>query len=1633
MFRFINRLRKSGYHSYFKKNVPLLVFAVVLGLFTSIAVGVVIRVHNQGQNFRWGVLALNTNKSVYRLGDEATVMMAVLDHYGRMQCDANLTLTIKGPDGKTDHKKTSDSQIKVHDECFVHDKVTKPDFSTQFKPWVEGKYTLTLKAKTKNGTKTVKTAFYVQNDAAFDIERISNTRIYPAKTVPVALHITAYQDFSGIIEEEVPQSFEILPNSDNKAALYVSETDTTTNTITKRLRWRVSLKRGDKAVLGYEYNAPDTSPYYYEIGPLRMVSQDNEIFAEKRSWQIASDPNPAIEQQININSSPVVSGSTAYARRDFGAGAVRWDGTKYSNESVYFDAVIKTAAASITGSVALFDSSGNKVTGSNMSTTSTSYNLNRSSALTLTDNTDYSVRVKCKSTTTADCWEGPQTIDTGDVNNMVTGLTTPDGVTHIIYSDGSGGSGPSSQIKHAWYVGSGGNCSSTAWSCEVLDDISTDNTGSELSATVDSAGTIHIAYKNATTGALYYAKNVAGTGCTSSNWTCERIDDPTDAVMARPSIAVDTSNVPHIAYVTDPGTSRTLKYASRDTGNTGCTTGTTTNWTCETIKVANDYGWNPSLAIGTDNIAQIAAHNGGGSQSLMYARRSAGTGCDSTSWTCETVDDPADAAGDTAFITVDKNNTAHISYFTQTSWDLYYAVRTAGSGCTNGSGNWTCTLVDSAPTVYYDSAIVLDDEGNPHIAYEDYNNALRYASYVGSGGNCASAAWDCYALDTIAGTGGARNMNSIIYDKTTGSMQIPYRDATNADLRFIKTKSTAVSVTNAKLVVVQSNSAGITATQGQISMASNENTTTTSYTDVSNPKIYNYDSSKFNPAPTAYFESTIKGMDASSTTSSISQGPTSVTSSTTCVNDTTNNLNTWTNPNNAALNDNVNYATSAVDGTISSYLKCTGFGFSVPSGAIITGITVGVDRKASNTGITDSEVKVVKGGVIGATNKAAAGAWPTADAIQSYGSSTDLWGLTWTNTDINSANFGVVIAATKASAAGAAQTASVDDMQITVSYATTTTTPQSTAYAALYTKAGVYVTGSEVSVTGGTWARMRSPQITLSNATEYVVRIKTSAASTTAYIATAKIILDQSSAGGLTDVQLVHDYLATPATQNTNIYMPQQNYNTYTPANFSATSVAYLFEATMKTSAGTGYVKLKDTTANDEIDTPTTSELTTISTAYERKTSSNLASNIDWPSLQHSLDTIIRNGATDTTSVSSAQLVINVGGLFIGPSKVAFTTAQRTVTAGTCSGVGNIITLQLQDGANVARTPSGSTTIRLTSTSPDYAVYSDDTCLTQLTNGDITFSTTENTKSVYIIDRRKSNPTFTLTAAKQAGPDTIASGNQTITVNAGAVSRLVLTLPGQTFTDGTGNSGSVTTQTAGAEFTLVNISATDAYNNINTGYIGNKTLIFSGANNAPDTTGPTVRVTTGVNFGSNLAGVPFASGQLDAVTVKITLYKAEAVLLEATELSQTYGYAASSLTVNPGSISANTNDSSVTGSSSVVKNAATTYTITLKDTWRNPKSGVPAADMQLSTSGGTYTQPASPTDANGQATGQITFTTVGNKTVRVLISNSTLVQDNGSTLDADGYLDNTQAVSVQGVAGEVVVKGGTKIRSGTFR
>ncbi len=145
----------------------------------------------------------------------------------------------------------------------------------------------------------------------------------------------------------------------------------------------------------------------------------------------------------------------------------------------------------------------------------------------------------------------------------------------------------------------------------------------------------------------------------------------------------------------------------------------------------------------------------------------------------------------------------------------------------------------------------------------------------------------------------------------------------------------------------------------------------------------------------------------------------------------------WTTPTNVYTSNNA-YATFT--GTSQNYLQITGFGFALPTNAVISGITVTTEGMSSGSNPTNRRYKVAltKNGTIVAGTEKTAQQFLATDGLVVSGTNVDLWGTTWAYADINASTFGVLLADNDIASSG---TFSVDQVLITVDYTVANSTP----------------------------------------------------------------------------------------------------------------------------------------------------------------------------------------------------------------------------------------------------------------------------------------------------------------------------------------------------------------------------------------------------------------------------------------------------------------------------------------------------------------------------------------------------------------------------------------------------------------
>jgi hypothetical protein len=143
----------------------------------------------------------------------------------------------------------------------------------------------------------------------------------------------------------------------------------------------------------------------------------------------------------------------------------------------------------------------------------------------------------------------------------------------------------------------------------------------------------------------------------------------------------------------------------------------------------------------------------------------------------------------------------------------------------------------------------------------------------------------------------------------------------------------------------------------------------------------------------------------------------------------------WMNTSNAGSSNDVytTFGELGSAGGYSDYLVATGFGFSIPAGYFIKGISVDAEMSDPNLRTSDYSVRILRNGAVRNEEKAVKVDFTAGDIYYNYGGSSDLWGESWTPADINNSGFGVAISVQKNDNTGLTA-GRVDHIVITVYY-----------------------------------------------------------------------------------------------------------------------------------------------------------------------------------------------------------------------------------------------------------------------------------------------------------------------------------------------------------------------------------------------------------------------------------------------------------------------------------------------------------------------------------------------------------------------------------------------------------------------
>lgn len=237
------------------------------------------------QDFTWGVLAINLRRSIERPNTPTEIGLAVLSVTGQTNCDADMTLNVTDPSGRTQILKSTDGTIIKNPDCLDRSVTNNFDYRAPYTTGPAGTYQLHLTADSGNGTATIDDSFEVRDQVDFDIARTDfSMRVYPYANYAQKFTINPRVAYRGAVTETVPNSFGISAISDGGTSLIRGDQQIIT--------WNVDWQADETHTLGYTIDFPNVSPEFYLLGPLTIndpsVSGD-VFFQEARRWQVAAD------------------------------------------------------------------------------------------------------------------------------------------------------------------------------------------------------------------------------------------------------------------------------------------------------------------------------------------------------------------------------------------------------------------------------------------------------------------------------------------------------------------------------------------------------------------------------------------------------------------------------------------------------------------------------------------------------------------------------------------------------------------------------------------------------------------------------------------------------------------------------------------------------------------------------------------------------------------------------------------------------------------------------------------------------------------------------------------------------------------------------------------------------------------------------------------------------------------------------------------------------------------------------------------------------------------------------------------------------------------------------------------------
>ncbi|MFA6525093.1 MAG: hypothetical protein WCT33_02345 [Patescibacteria group bacterium] len=240
-------------------------------------------VEEKTEEFAWGVLSLNSTKSVYNPGETANLSISAYNGNGDFVCDADLSIQVTNPKGKVATLSTAEGSILKSPQCGPNIVTNTADYITSIEDLSVGQYQLNITGVIDGTTYQAAESFSVEKDIPFDITRIGPSRIYPIAEYEMFLEVIPKDDYFGTVTELVPDLIQVSDINENGL---LSTTDENNNYI----NWQVDWKKGKAYTLSYKFESPTLVDYHFKLGPASFVNYNNpdkkaDPLAETTSWQ----------------------------------------------------------------------------------------------------------------------------------------------------------------------------------------------------------------------------------------------------------------------------------------------------------------------------------------------------------------------------------------------------------------------------------------------------------------------------------------------------------------------------------------------------------------------------------------------------------------------------------------------------------------------------------------------------------------------------------------------------------------------------------------------------------------------------------------------------------------------------------------------------------------------------------------------------------------------------------------------------------------------------------------------------------------------------------------------------------------------------------------------------------------------------------------------------------------------------------------------------------------------------------------------------------------------------------------------------------------------------------------------------